>query len=514
MPKRELSCRDEFCFELGPNISKKFVSKNNFPSSFPMQDDPKKFDVLVDKKLKGELFSFLEHKKEQILSGEYLPSLESILEPLPKLKNYQSLSQERQRWIEKNTSFRNYTELKNYFEGTPLYTQLRNFLYSKKEEILSGEFIPSSDKIIALRPEFKNYPSITAIVRNWLRNEIEYKNITEFKKDQLDPFADRVRIFLESKKNDILNGEFIPDRKNIIIERPDFSDYKNLTSTVIRWLRKNTDFKNITKLKETLLGPHIRDQIRNFLDFNKENILSGQFVPSSKNLRKVNRDFGDYENSHIVVAEWLINNSPFNNLTEMIEFFSPTKKELGLSGTHEYTPDFLDEKFRINNALFQTVKIIDDNHLELIKIKTIDSWNKFFNIVGEHSKYFFIDIITGEIITKADYSMGKVAFHHIDGDKQNDNVGNLVFLLNTTHGFLTTAQRFDEELNNFFIDLIKENLRDLLLGHIPLSWKVGWKDIAQKKGISIPPSRYEKSEYHESVLKLSKKIKSLDDWIK
>ncbi len=89
--------------------------------------------------------------------------------------------------------------------------------------------------------------------------------------------------------------------------------------------------------------------------------------------------------------------------------------------------------------------------------------------------------MTGEIITKEDYLNGKVAFHHIDRGKQNDNIGNLIFLLNTTHGFLTTAQRFDEELDDFFIVLIKENLRDILISRIPLSWKIGWKIVAQKK---------------------------------
>ncbi len=65
---------------------------------------------------------------------------------------------------------------------------------------------------------------------------------------------ENLRDFLNLKKDVIIRGRFIPSKKNILFEKPEFKDYENLTSTVVRWLRENTDFKSLTEIQERFLG--------------------------------------------------------------------------------------------------------------------------------------------------------------------------------------------------------------------------------------------------------------------
>jgi len=485
-------------------------------------DYNKRFEIRTDKERirakeqKAELIKYLNSMKNEMLSGKFLPSKKNILRNKKKLKDMKSLTQERSRWIRSNTPFKNYTNLKKKLKGIPAYEQLRSFLDSIKVDIKEGRFIPTKQNIIDLRQDFLDYDSLTHIVRNWIKENSRFENITELKKYFLNPYPNKVRNFLESKRQQIIDGGFIPDRKNIVLEKPEFENYKYLTSAVVRWLSENTKFENITDWKENFLGTHIREQIRNFLNTNKKEILKGKFIPTSKNLRRINREFGDYDNSHIVVSEWLEQNSKFKNLSEMIKYFKTSKNELGLSIRHGYTPNFSDEDFKIKNALFQVVKILDKENLIQYNDyfdESIETWSQLFTFLENNPSWHFIDVLTGEIIDRTDYNAAKIAFHHIDRDKLNDNHSNLVFILNTTHGFFTIAQRFDEELDDFFISLLNSNMKSIANKIIPLSWKTRWRDLANMKGIKIDPNRYIKEDYNKKILESFKEKKTLEDWL-
>lgn len=463
---------------------------------------------------KGILQYFLDSKKKLINQKQFLPSKKNILSDLPGLSNYPSLSQDRLRWICENTSYRNYTELKEASEGIPLYKKVKSILDSMKSQIMSGKFIPSTDKMRELNPEFNNYDILHHIIRNWLKNNTPYEDIGQLKKKFLPEsgFPELVRKFLESKKKEILKGDFIPSKKNILILRPDFAEYNNLMTIVIRWIKNNTKYENITDLCVDLKGLPVRDQIRNFLDSIKDEILTGKIIPTSKNLRSFNRSFGDYMNSHIVVAEWLEQNSSFHDLSSLIEHFKPLKSDLGNSGRHGYTPNFDDIDFRLKNALTQIVRVLNQNNIEVCQpVSSIKSWKSFFVFLERNSSWKFVDILTGEIITRDDYNNGYIAFHHIDRDKSNDNPINLVFLLNTTHGILTMTQRFDDELDNFLQNILVNNVLLLEKGIIPESWKKGWKRIALEYGIKINPSKYIKPRINERICQESRDRK-IDKW--
>ena len=461
------------------------------------------------------LQEFLDSKKKFINQKLFLPSIKNILSEVPSLNKYSSLSQNRSRWIQENTLYKNYTDLKEAFEGIPQHKKLRLFLDSKRKEILDGALIPSTDKIRKLKPEFNSYNELHHIIRVWLKNNTPFENIEQLKRKFLPKsnFPELVRKFLESKKNEILNGDFIPNKKSIIVLRPDLSEYENLMSTVLRWLRKNTPYENITDLYRDIKGLPIRDQIRNFLDSKKNEILKGEFIPTSKNLRKVKRLFGNYKNSHIVVAEWLKQNSIFDDLSCLIEYFNPPKSDLGLSGRHGYTPNFEDMSFRIENALSQIVRLSNRKLLEICKNpSSIRSMESLFAFLERNSSWSFVDILTGEVLTRIDYDNGFIAFHHIDRDKSNEHLDNLVFLLNTTHGIITMAQRFDEELENFFRKILAENVFLLKKGIIPESWKRGWESIALDRGIEIDTSRFERLRTNETIFDRESKIRRLDKW--
>jgi hypothetical protein len=461
------------------------------------------------------LQNFLNYKKKLINQRQFLPSKVNILYEVPELSDYPSFFQDRSRWISDNTPYNSYTELREAIEGVPFSKRVKCFLDSKKHEILNGRFIPSTNIVRELIPEFENYETLHHGIRNWIKNNTPYENIEQLKKNYIPGtlFPELVTTFLNSKKKEILEGQFIPFKKNIISLRPEFSEYKNLMNTVIRWIRNNTPYQYITEIIEMVNGIPIRDQLRNFLDLKKNEILEGCFIPTSKNLRNVNRAFGNYKNSHIVVAEWLMENSEFNDLTSLIEYFNPSKSNLGNLGRHGYTPEFDVLSYRIENAIKQIVRITNQNQIETLNCTTpFKTMKNIFIFLEKNSSWCFVDILTSEIFTRQDYDNGFIAFHHIDRDKSNDASDNLVFLLNTNHGIITRAQRFDEELDDFFQMLLIENVSLLKRGVIPENWKKGWEKLALERGIEINPSRFKRIRSNKTIFDRESRTRKLDEW--
>lgn len=65
--------------------------------------------------------------------------------------------------------------------------------------------------------------------------------------------SDALKNFLDSRKEDILNGLFIPTKPNILSELPSLSSYKGLNKTLSTWIKNNTPFQNLTELKKSFL---------------------------------------------------------------------------------------------------------------------------------------------------------------------------------------------------------------------------------------------------------------------
>lgn len=468
---------------------------------------------------------FLDSKRDEILTGKFIPdskSLNRLRSDLTIIPHSHTIVYN---WIKENTPFESLSDLKEHFEGKPLSRQLWEFLDYKKDEILTGRFIPKKESITAERSEFKDYDASYNIVCEWLKENTSFESIAEIREYFYGiPLPDQIRNFLDSKKNEILKGEYFPTKANLREEKVDFGEYSHTNDIINNWLRDNSEFDNITELKElfnpspySLRPTNIRDKIKKVLDSRKEEIFSGELFPSVKNFRQINSELGNYKYLNRTVSDWLSvnSNSRFKNLEDLIEHFDPLPSSIGHKGHHGYTANFESEKYRVKNAINQTVRLIDDNDLSTLDSKLkkyFKRWKSFFNFLDKNKIWEFVDLLSGEIITKDDYLREQYAFHHIDGDKQNDDDDNLVFLLPHNHGIITLAQLYYPQLAEFFEELLKNNIFSLKDGEIPLSWRTNWRVIAIEKGIKLPTDKYKSKKVNKSILNLKDYQKDISKW--
>ncbi|MHA1488928.1 MAG: hypothetical protein ACTSRI_04660 [Promethearchaeota archaeon] len=462
-----------------------------------------------------QLYEFLDSKKDDILNGEFIPFPKNIISTKPKFKDYITLRQDLSVWIKEHTPFKNATEIQEHFTKT-LPDKLKRFLDSKKKQILKGAFFPSKSNIISKRPEFREYKGINPFIVRWLKKNTLYQGLTDLAEQFFDkPFAVQLNEFLNSKKGEIQQGRFIPTLQNIIAEKPQLEEYKGkgLNQFIGRWLKENTKYNNRTQLKRQFLRVPISEEIRKFFDSKKNDILYGRYFPTIKNLRMVNEEFGNYKILHFIIGDWLNknSNSKFKSLTELIEYFDPPKESLGFKGKHGYTTKFFQESVRVKNAWYQVVRLIDSKKLIQINQKLPPkTWNGLFNFLKANSEWMFVDLITGEIITKNDYLSGRISFHHKDRNKKNDNPSNLNFILSPNHGIITVSQMHYTKLAKFFKNLQSESLNSIKNGLIPGSWKIGWRSIATKNGINLPPNKYKrKGKFNKKIIGLNTYIEDL-----
>ncbi len=470
-------------------------------------------------KFKNSLINFLDSKKEEISNGIFIPSKQNIIAEQEELKDYKSLTNIVKEWLINNTPFESITGLKERFLGKSLSKRLEKILDLKKRDILDGKFIPNTKNFIKIYEGFRGYDALTSSVAYWLQKNTPYKNLTDLIENLHGiPLFDRLKEFLDSRKEQILKGDFIPTTENIISQVAEFRDYKYLTNVVNRWINKNTPFTNLTQLRIHFKGKSIAEQLNDYLDLKKDDILNGKFFPTRKNLRKINEDFGNYEHSAHIVKNWLQKNSKgkFKNLESMISYFQPFKEELGQTGLKDYTYRFKEEAYRVKNAWYQIVRILNKNKLQQIdQKKARKTWRGLFGFLNQHKEWKLIDLVTGEIVTADDFVSNVLVLHHINGNKKDDREENLVFLLRDNHNIISLAQRNFDKLSDFFEKLLKKNLESLKKGKIPESWKVGWRELALNEGINLTPNRFKrKTTYNKILVDQKKRIKDMGEWVK
>ena len=216
------------------------------------------------------------------------------------------------------------------------------------------------------------------------------------------------------------------------------------------------------------------------------------------------------------VADWLNHNSNgrFTKIEDLIDYYDPFPDELGHTGRHGYTAKFENERYRVENAIFQTVQIIDDNDLICLDSEELDfkTWGEFFSFLDKNPQWKLVDILSGEIITKDDIMNERFAFHHNDRDKQQDSRDNLVFVFPHNHGVITLAQMYFPQLADFFEDLINTNINHITDGRIPQSWRTNWRVVALDKGLRLPKDKYRVKTAGNSVLEQNQT--GLSKWIK
>ncbi|KKN16686.1 hypothetical protein LCGC14_0973490, partial [marine sediment metagenome] len=299
-------------------------------------------------------------------------------------------------------------------------------------------------------------------------------------------------------------------------------DHSHTNDVVNKWLEEHSKFSNLSELVKNFepspydLHPEtIRDKIKKFLDPKEDKIFSGDFYPTTKNIRMIDDEIGNYEYLSRVISDWIGEKSrlKFKNINDLIEHFNPNPNLLGHLGRHGYTANFESIIYRIENAINQTVIITKEDSLQLLNLEILPkTWNSFFNFLKKNSDWKFVDILTGEIFNKKDIINNNYSFHHIDRNKQNDDNDNLVFLLNHNHKIITLAQLYFPKLACFFEKLLINNIIAIKNGEIPQSWKIGWRTLAVRGGIKLPPKKYRMKIKNKTILKYIRNKKDISYW--
>lgn len=389
------------------------------------------------------------------------------------------------RYKEKRLKFKSLTELKRE-AGMIKNAQLIEFLEIKKEQIKNLEFLPTIENILQEMPDFKEVlinKEISTTTRDWLRrNGLSLSELKLLGNQGL--YYYQLQQILNPLKKEIINYSFIPTTENVIPLNIEFENINYLADIISRWLKEN----NIaTNLSEYLCNAGILNDtqiLKKFLDSKYDEIFRGNYYPTIKNLRREQDLNGitieSYSTLNNIRYEWF-NERIGKTINQIIEEFEPTYDQLGVQLTsYGYPPKFKSQKFRISNAIFQTVMIgSEGDDLKLFEPpKKYSSFQSFFNYLRKNGKWNYVDILTGEIFTLQNYLNGEIGLHHINFIKNDIRPDNLVFLFKNYHNFITKARSHFTDLFGFFTTLLEKNINSLKKNQIPASWKLGWRKLA------------------------------------
>lgn len=495
----------------------KWLKTNGFP--FKNVTDMK---IYFKKKNKipilEHVYRFLDKKINEINNLDYVPTYKRIVRDIDieEFDPHCIISWFKSRYKENRVKFRSLTELKRE-AGIIKNAKLLEFLENKKKRIKNLEFLPTIENILQEMPDFRDKftnDEISKISYNWLKKyDISLSELKELSNQGL--YYNQLKGILNPLKKEISNFSFIPTTENVTILNREFNNINYLADLISRWLKKNEIASN---LSEYLCNAGILSDaqlLRNFLDSKYDKILVGNYYPTLKNLRKEKDELGlkidDYSNLNKIRAEWF-NERIGKTMSQLIDEFEPSYNQLGVSLTsHGYPPKFKSQKFRIYNAIFQTVMIVNESELSIFKpSKKFSALKHYLTHLKKQRNWYFVDILSGEIFTFQDYLNGEIELHHINFKKTDIRPDNLVFLFKNYHNFITMARYHFTDLFDFFTLLLVENVDSLKNNQIPNSWNIGWRKLALQAGIRLPSKKYKNNKIRSHILKRTSEYKKLD----
>jgi len=275
--------------------------------------------------------------------GRYFPTKNNLNQDFPKSEKYGRHIQDYvSRWMSlKNLPFKNITEMKIYFKiKHPISIQeaVNSFLDSKLEEINNMEYISITKRVIHdLDIHNLNSDHIT----NWFRSrfskgKLKFENITKLKEAAGLFKSTNLYRFLETKKPQIENLNFIPTTENVVQERPDFRKIENLSALIHVWLRQN-NLPSISELKEAVNQESYVKKLSKILDPQKVDIKTYKFKPTVENIGKMTDEFNNFRDLPTYISRYLKQNGIADNLTEYLHDF-------GIMSDSRKLKDFLDRK--------------------------------------------------------------------------------------------------------------------------------------------------------------------------
>ncbi len=468
------------------------------------------------------IYRFLDSKINEINNLKYIPTYNRVLQDsgVEKFDPHYIIFWFKSRYEKEEIRFESLIKLK-LEAGSIKNAKMIEFLNKMRKKIEKLEFLPTIDNLLQERPDFAEIEGLTneeisKITYDWLKQN--GTSLSELKDQaKLGLYYNQLKKILDPRIMDIKNHVFIPTAENINIITDEFVNLNYLTDYISRWLCANRIANNLT---EYLYDVGIMSDgrcLKDFLDSKYLEIKNGNYYPTIKNLRKetdqIGIDIDSYINLNKIRYEWFIERIG-KSMTQLIEEFEPTYQQLGVELTsHGYPPKFKSQKFRISNALFQTVMIMGQNNLIIIDPpKTFSSFQSFFNYLKKYYQWNFVDILTGEVFTLQDYLNGEIGLHHINFKKVDIRPDNLVFLFKDYHNFITSSKQHFIQLFDFFTRILQKNIKSLKQNTIPTSWKVRWRELASQEGIILPIKRYKSTKKRSNIIKISSKYKKLDSF--
>lgn len=513
--KRDLPNCIEFGRHLIDYVSKWMSSIDDLPFS-NITEMLIYFEIKDPINLQEKLNRFLDSMLNEIKNLSYIPTLNRVIQD-SKLQNLTSdhiTSWFRSRYKDNKVIHESLTELKiaaNIIESIPVY----EFLEKKKPQIEKFKFIPTTENIIQERPDFKDFKNLSALVYTWLEKN-NLPTISRLKElTNQESYRRKLNNLLNPLKQDIEKFVFSPTVENITDITDEFDGFDDLPTYISRWLNENNIAINLTEYLHNLGIMSDSRCLKDFLDSKLPEIVSGDYYPTIKNLRKdqahICTDINSMSNLNAVRAEWF-NKKLGKSMTQLIDEFDPTYDQLGYDlQKYGYPSQFKSQKLRVMNAEIQVIILI--NQTELIRFnppKKFNSLESLLKHLRKNKQWKFVDILTGEIFTLQDLYNGDIILHHINFRKGDLRPDNLVYVFRDTHGFINASERYYEALLNFLSNLLRENITSIKENTIPRSWKVDWRIIAIEKGIRLPPNRYIKTQERATIINHFKMYKKLD----
>ena len=127
------------------------------------------------------LDKFLVNKKQEILNLGFIPTRENIIRNCEQLNplDEDRLHRKVGWWIRHNTSFTGVKQMiREKFDKTDISKSLYEILDKKKEDILTGYFIPNVKNLIKINDRF-NLDITRNFVNIWLEKNSSFKNLTQ-----------------------------------------------------------------------------------------------------------------------------------------------------------------------------------------------------------------------------------------------------------------------------------------------------------------------------------------------
>ncbi|TFG26079.1 MAG: hypothetical protein EU533_00060 [Promethearchaeota archaeon] len=271
-------------------------------------------------------------------------------------------------------------------KNSVLLNSLENFLDNKKELIIDLKFVPTHENIVKEDPSYSDLDEKQFYnkVRSWLKRNTEFSSIKDLidKNEGRESYYEELYHFLDSRKEDILSGRYIPNISNLILINPVFGN--DLTRNFVNlWLSKNSAMKNLTELIRkfeptvTMLGYSFEDQIKRIKKIVNKFLQKLPFDVPNNFFEIIITMYYDILDS----IDSVDRNNAFNIFYESLTLLRNSKKtatKVGLRNEKHLSLILI--YYSLFFTIYQKEDLTKEDRNKTIKVLTVESFGKMFGI--------------------------------------------------------------------------------------------------------------------------------------